>query len=242
MPTLAKEAEEKAEVVQTQPLIAEEEVQDLSHIDVSNRAYCHIKRLLDIILSAFGLTVLLIPLAIIALVVYIDDPGPVIFSQKRVGLNGKVFRLYKFRTMKKDTPKYMATIDVEDPDKYITRVGHVLRKLSLDELPQFFNVLKGNMSLVGPRPLIPNENEIHEMRSRFGVYTTRPGVTGYAQINGRDLVAPADKVRWDVKYLERFGVLTDLKILLLTVPKAFGGCEVVEGFDSRKQDESECKK
>ena len=127
----------------------------------------------------------------------------------------------------------MATADVDDPDKYITRVGHVLRKLSLDELPQLFNVLKGDMSLVGPRPLIENEADIHIMRERFGVYSVRPGVTGLAQINGRDTVSPAEKVRWDVRYVEHFGFWMDVKILFATVPKIFGGEGVVEGYDSR---------
>lgn len=213
-------------------LITEEQVQDLHRVDVSGRFYCVVKRVLDFALSALGLTALLIPLVLTALVVYIDDPGKVIFSQKRVGRNAKLFRLYKFRTMKMDTPKYMATSEVDDPDKYITRVGRVLRKLSLDEIPQLFNVLKGDMSLVGPRPLIPNEEEIHTMRDRFGVYSVRPGVTGLAQINGRDLVTPVEKVHWDVRYVEHFGFWIDVKILFATVPKIFGGEGVVEGYGS----------
>lgn len=233
MPTVIEKAETQAAEEQ---LITEEQVQDLHPVDVSGKVYCIIKRVLDIVLSFLGLTVLLLPLALTALVVYIDDPGKVIFSQKRVGRNGELFRLYKFRTMKMDTPKYMATMDVDDPDKYITRAGHVLRKLSLDEIPQLFNVLKGDMSLVGPRPLIPNEEEIHTMRQRFGVYTVRPGVTGLAQINGRDLVAPAEKVRWDVRYVENFGFWLDVKILFATVPKIFGAEGVVEGYHSRSNE------
>ena len=216
-------------------LITEEQMQDLQQVDASGRAYCVVKRALDFILAGLGLLVLLLPLAIVALVVYIDDRGKVIFSQKRVGRNGKQFRLYKFRTMRMDTPKYMATMNVDDPDKYITRAGRVLRKLSLDEIPQLFNVLKGDMSLVGPRPLIPQEEEIHTMRERFGVYTVRPGVTGLAQINGRDLVTPAEKVHWDVKYVEHFGFWLDVKILFATVPKIFGGEGVVEGCGSCKK-------
>lgn len=228
MPTLLEEKQAAGDAAKVD-LITEEQVQDLHWVDASGKGYCGVKRMLDFILSFLGLTMLLIPLALVALVVYIDDPGTVFFSQKRVGRNGKLFRLYKFRTMKMDTPKYMATKNVDDPDKYITRVGRVLRKLSLDEIPQLFNVLKGDMSLVGPRPLIPNEEEIHTMRDRFGVYSVRPGVTGLAQINGRDLVTPAQKVHWDVKYVENFGFRMDLKILLLTVPRVFGGSGVVEG-------------
>lgn len=229
MPTGLKE-EQGAVYAEEETTITEEQVQDLNRVDVSGKAYCIVKRVFDFMIAALGLTVLLVPLAMIALVIYIDDRGSVFFSQDRVGMNGKLFRLYKFRTMKKDTPKYMATSDVDDPDKYITRAGRLLRKLSLDEIPQLFNVLKGDMSLVGPRPLIPNERDIHIMRDRFGVYTTRPGVTGLAQINGRDLVLPAEKVRWDVRYMERFGLWTDIKILLATVPKIFGGEGVVEGY------------
>lgn len=249
MPTLTEETQVDgfAGNAVEQRLITEEQIQDLQRVDMSGRFYCGVKRVLDFILSALGLTVLLVPLALTALVVYIDDPGKIFFCQKRVGRNGKLFTLYKFRTMKMDTPKYMATMDVDDPDKYITRVGRVLRKLSLDEIPQLFNVLKGNMSLVGPRPLIPNEEEIHTMREHFGVYCVRPGVTGLAQINGRDLVKPADKVRWDVRYVERFGFWTDIKILFATVPKVLVGSGVVEGSsnancDKKTSAEKVCKK
>lgn len=209
--------------------IAEEQFEELHPVDATGKGYCFVKRAFDFLLSACGLLVLLIPIALIALVVYIDDPGSVIFSQRRVGKNGEQFRIYKFRTMKMDAPKYMATQDVDDPDKYITRVGHILRKLSLDEIPQLFNVLKGDMSLVGPRPLIPGEETIHTLRNRFGVYTVRPGVTGLAQINGRDAVSLVDKVRWDVKYVETIGLWNDVKILFATIPKVLGGVGVVEG-------------
>ena len=210
--------------------IPEERVQDLHYIAAPNNGYEKVKRFFDIVLSFCGLAVLSIPMAIVALVIYIDDPGNVIFSQYRVGRYGKRFKLYKFRTMRLDTPKYLATKELADPKKYITRVGRFFRKTSLDELPQLVNVLKGDMSLVGPRPLISDEYEIHDMRMRFGVYNIRPGVTGLAQINGRDLVSPADKVHWDVRYLENFGPMLDLKILLATIPKIFGGEGVVEGF------------
>ena len=223
------------DVAETPVLITEEQVQDLKPADASKKPYMVVKRALDVILSAMGLMVLLLPLAVVALIVYIDDPGTVFFSQKRVGKNGKVFRLYKFRTMKLSTPKYMATMDVDDPDKYITRVGRVLRKLSIDELPQLWNVLKGDMSIVGPRPLIPQEEESHNMRDRFGVYTVRPGVTGLAQINGRDLCTPSDKVHWDVDYVEHISFVLDLKILFATIPKIFGGEGVVEGYKSKEK-------
>ena len=213
-------------------LISEETVQDLKRVYIHKRFYCKFKRFLDLCLSAMGLALLLIPFALIAAVVYIDDPGSVIFSQYRIGRQGKRFKLYKFRTMKQDTPKYLSTQEVVEPDAHITRVGHILRRFSMDELPQLVNVLKGDMSLVGPRPLIADEYEIHAMRMRFGVYSVRPGVTGLAQIHGRDMVSPADKVRWDVKYLQSFGFWTDLKILLGTIPKIFESEGVVEGYNS----------
>lgn len=216
-------------------LIMEEKVRDLHYVDVTGRAYCKVKRALDVLLSFLALVVLLIPMAIISLIVYIDDPGKIIFSQNRVGLHGKRFKLYKFRTMKSETPKYLSTMDMKNPDQFITRVGRVLRKVSLDELPQLYNVLRGDMSLIGPRPLISDEYEIHAMRMRFGVYNVRPGITGLAQINGRDLVSPEEKVRWDVKYLENFGFPGDLKILFGTVPKILGAAGVVEGYDASHQ-------
>ncbi len=228
----ARRAECAAESSRQELLITEEQVSDLKPVEAPTGVYCKIKRILDAALSMCGLAVLLLPLALVALWVYIDDPGKVFFVHERVGKNGKRFRLYKFRTMRMDTPSDLATRNVENPDQYITRAGRILRKLSLDELPQLWNVLKGDMSLVGPRPLIPNEADIHEMRHRFGVYTVRPGVTGLAQINGRDLVSPADKVRWDVRYVENFSFGLDLKILLATIPKTFGGEGVVEGYDS----------
>ena len=228
-----KQKMEQAEDLHIQ--ISEDTVQDLKYIYITKRTYCKIKRLMDLILALLGLIVLLVPFAIIAAVIYADDPGKVLFSQYRIGRRGKRFKLYKFRTMKLDTPKYLSTSEVSDPDAYITRVGHFLRKYSLDELPQLINVVKGDMSLVGPRPLIADEYEIHAMRMRFGVYSVRPGVTGLAQIHGRDLLSPADKVRWDVKYLQSFGFWADLKILLATVPKIFGGEGVVEGYKQKER-------
>lgn len=232
----ARRPEDAAESSHQELLITEEQVSDLMPVEAPTGVYRKIKRILDAVLSLCGLAVLLLPLALVALWVYIDDPGKVFFVHERVGKNGKRFRLYKFRTMRMDTPSDLATRNVEDPDRYITRAGRILRKLSLDELPQLWNVLKGDMSLVGPRPLIPNEVAIHEMRDRFGVYAVRPGVTGLAQINGRDLVSPADKVRWDVRYVEKFSFWLDLKILLATIPKAFGGEGVVEGYDSSERE------
>jgi len=226
-------------------LIPEEAVLDLSFVDVTHKRYRFVKRLMDLIIAALAMLICLLPIAIISLIVYCNDPGPVIFSQYRVGLHGKRFKVFKFRTMVQNTPKYLSTKDVKNPRQYITSVGRILRKTSLDELPQLWNVLRGDMSLVGPRPLISDEIDIHQMRARFGVYNVRPGITGLAQINGRDTLDAIDKVHWDVRYLEHFGLKMDLKILAATVPQVFGGHGVVEGYNfdrNRKGDSASAKK
>lgn len=211
-------------------LIDETKVSSLEYVIIRNRYYLSFKRILDILIALDALFIIAIPMLIVFLIVYIDDPGSVIFKQYRVGMGGHRFKLYKLRTMRRDTPKYMATSEVDDPSRYITRVGHILRRLSIDELPQLFNVLKGDMSIVGPRPLISDEHEIHELRMKFGVYKVRPGLTGLAQIHGRDMTTADDKVRWDVQYLEEFGFWTDVKIVLSTIPKLIGGDGFAEGF------------
>ena len=203
---------------------------DLKSVGVINRRYWVFKRIMDIILALAALFIIAVPMLIVFLIAYIDDPGNVLFTQYRVGMGGRCFKLYKLRTMRRDTPKYMSTSEVDDPDRYITRIGRILRRLSIDELPQLINVLKGDMSIVGPRPLISAESQIHDLRMKYGVYKIRPGLTGLAQIHGRDMVAPADKVRWDVRYLEEFGFWTDVKIVLSTIPKVIGGNGVAEGF------------
>ena len=195
---------------------------------IQHRFYSHVKRLMDIVLSALGLAVLLLPLLIVMIVIYMDNPGPIFFSQYRVGLGGRHFKMYKFRSMKVDVPHELSTAEVKDPKAYITRVGK-FRRYSIDELPQLFNVLIGDMSLVGPRPLILKEQDMHDMRNHYGVYSVRPGLTGLAQINGRDLVTTEQKVYWDVKYLEGYGFLSDLKIVLGTIPKILRHADVVEG-------------
>ncbi len=235
MPEIVMQKIEQADDRHT--LISEEDIDDLQYVKFRGGAYRVVKRILDVVVSFVALLVASVPMLVIALAIVIDDPGKPLFRQYRVGRDGKRFKFYKFRTMKTETPKYLSTSEVADPEQYITRLGRFLRKSSLDELPQLLNVLQGDMSLIGPRPLISDEYEIHQMRTRFGVYALRPGVTGLAQINGRDKVSPADKVRWDVKYLENFGFKMDMKILLSTVPKVFGGKDVAEGYDSNKNGE-----
>ena len=221
--------------------VAENAVRDIKSVSFMKRQYPVFKRMIDIILSLTALLIIALPMLIVILIVYIDDPGNVIFTQYRVGMGGRRFKLYKLRTMRRNTPKYMLTSEVDDPNRYITRIGHILRRLSIDELPQLINVLKGDMSIVGPRPLISDEHEIHDLRMKFGVYKIRPGLTGLAQIRGRDMVSPADKVHWDVRYLEEFGLWTDVKIVLSTIPKIIGGHGFAEGFKNVTDEKREIR-
>lgn len=211
-------------------LVDNASISNLEYVRIHNPHYLIFKRLLDIVIASAALLVIAIPMLIVFLIAYLDDPGDVIFAQYRVGMGGRRFRLYKLRTMRQDTPKYMSTSEVDDPSRYITRAGRIFRRLSIDELPQLFNVIRGDMSIVGPRPLISDEYEIHQLRMKCGVYQIRPGLTGLAQIHGRDMTAPADKVRWDVQYLNGFGFWTDVKIVLSTIPKILGGDGFAEGF------------
>lgn len=207
-------------------------LQDLQYIDVSHRKYNMVKRGMDIVISAAALLVLLIPMLILMMCVYIDDPGKVIFAQNRVGRNGELFKIYKIRTMVAAAPGNLSAAEFRNADKFVTRMGGLLRKFSLDELPQLINVLKGDMSIIGPRPLIAEESRIHELRMQYGVYQTRPGITGLAQINGRNNVSVSGKVRWEVKYLESYGLMEDIRILFSTIPKILLGTDVkVKEFD-----------
>lgn len=191
--------------------------------------YTLIKRVFDVCVSAAALAVLLPAFAVIAVLIKLDSEGSVIFSQNRVGKNGNLFKVYKFRTMKVNAPHETATSDLTDPYAHITRVGRVLRKTSIDELPQLFNVLKGDMSLIGPRPLIMSESDVHKLRMREGVYDVRPGVTGWAQVNGRDCVPAEEKVYFDKEYVIKRSVYFDLLIFCKTVSVVIFGQGYVEG-------------
>lgn len=186
------------------------------------------KRLFDIVFSLLALIVLAIPMAVIAIIIMATDGRPVVFRQERVGLGNKTFKIRKFRSMKVGT-KNVATKDLTNSDDCITPIGKVLRKTSLDELPQLINILEGTMSFVGPRPLIPEEENIRRMREEKNVYSVRPGVTGLAQINGRDLVGEKKKVEWDAEYVQNHNMLMDIKILFKTVAVVFSGKGFAEG-------------
>ena len=179
--------------------------------------YLSIKRLFDILFSAILLLVLSPLFLVIGLLIMLERDGPILFRQFRVGKDGKTITVYKFRSMSSKAPPDIATAEFADSDMYITKLGKFIRRTSIDELPQFFNVLKGDMSIVGPRPLILSEEEIHAMRLEKGIYAIRPGLTGFAQVNGRDLVTPHQKVNFDEYYLSHFGLLLDLEIFLRSI-------------------------
>lgn len=188
-----------------------------------------VKRCIDIILSLAGLILASWLYLIIIIAIVIDDPGPVFFSQKRVGKNKKNFKLYKFRSMKKTTPHDTPTHMLENPEQYITRVGRFLRKSSLDEIPQLWNILKGDMSVIGPRPALWNQDDLIEERDKYGANDVRPGLSGWAQICGRDELEIEDKARLDGEYIEKMSFLFDCRCFFGTAIGALRGDGVVEG-------------
>ena len=199
----------------------------------SANKYFVLKRALDVVFSAVLILLLLFPMALIWFAVALTSRGGGIFRQIRVGQGGKRFICYKFRTMYTDAPRNCPAARL-DSEKYITPVGKLLRRTSLDELPQLFNVLKGDMSIVGPRPLIAEEVEVHKNRERRGIYALRPGITGLSQIRGRNRLTDREKVEFDAQYLAEFGVLQDAKIVAATFAKVIRGDGVDADKDGRR--------
>ena len=187
------------------------------------------KRLLDIIISFNGILFLGIPMLVIALIIKIEDPCPAFFKQKRVGLHKKHFMLIKFRSMKMDTPHDVPTHMLENPDQYILKSGKFLRKSSLDELPQLFNIFAGQMSIIGPRPALWNQYDLIEERDKYGANDVLPGLTGWAQINGRDELEIPVKAKFDGEYVEKLSFGFDLKCFFKTIGAVFKSDGVVEG-------------
>ena len=188
-----------------------------------------LKRVIDVILSGCGIVVLSPIYLIVALAIKIDDPGPVFFRQKRIGKGKTYFNILKFRTMKMDTPHDMPTHLLENPEQYITRVGKVLRKTSLDELPQIFQIFTGKMSIIGPRPCLWNQFDLIEERDKYGANDIRPGLTGWAQINGRDELPIDVKARYDGEYVQRMSFRFDCKCFFGTIVSVVKRDGVVEG-------------
>ena len=187
------------------------------------------KRIIDFLLSLIGIIVLSPVLLLLCLAIKIDSKGPIIFKQKRVGKNKTHFNIYKFRTMKIDTPKEMPTHLLEDPDFYITKVGKFLRKTSLDELPQLFNIIKGDMAVIGPRPALWNQYDLIEERDKYSANDIRPGLTGLAQISGRDELEIPIKAKIDGKYTDNISLMMDIKCFFGTITSVFKSDGVVEG-------------
>lgn len=188
-----------------------------------------LKRTIDIVLSGIGIVVLAIPMLAVALVIKIDDPGPVFFRQKRVGIHKSYFNLYKFRSMKMSTPKDCPTHLLDNPEQYITKIGKFLRKSSFDEFPQLFNILKGEMSIIGPRPALWNQDDLIAERDKYGVNDIKPGLTGWAQINGRDELEIPVKAKLDGEYAEKMSFGFDCKCFFGTIVSVLKHDGVVEG-------------
>ena len=176
------------------------------------------KRLFDLVLALIALLILLLPLGVVAIIVKLTSRGPVVYWSNRVGRHNKVFKMPKFRTMRIDTP-VMATHLLSNPKQFLTPAGSFLRKSSLDELPQLWSIFKGDMSFVGPRPALFNQDDLVALRSQYGVDKVLPGLTGWAQVNGRDELPIPDKVKLDVDYVNRQSFWLDLKIIFLTFLK-----------------------
>lgn len=188
------------------------------------------KRGFDIFFSLIAIIILAIPMMIIALWIKIDSPHEkVLFKQERIGINNVPFTILKFRSMRDDAPHQLATENFENPEMYITSVGKILRKTSMDELPQLFNVLKGDMSIVGPRPLIPKEKYVLKLRDEYGANKILPGITGLAQVHGRDQVTDENKASYDGKYALHVSLLLDASIILKTVSDVVRSRGVREG-------------
>ena len=193
------------------------------------KQYIIIKRIIEFILAFTGLIILLPVFLVLIIAIKLDSNGPVLFKQKRVGIHRTYFNILKFRTMRIDTPKDMPTHLLENPEQWITKVGRFLRKTSLDELPQIINILKGEMAIVGPRPALWNQFDLINERDRYGVNNVLPGLTGWAQINGRDELTIEDKVKLDAEYIDELGPLMDIKCFFGTIVSVLKRDGVVEG-------------
>lgn len=191
--------------------------------------YLKIKRFIDVILSLAGLIVLSPIFCLLIIVIKLDSKGPVLFKQKRVGIHKKYFNILKFRTMRIDTPKDTPTHLLENPEQYITKMGKFLRKTSLDELPQIWNIFIGEMSIIGPRPALWNQYDLIEERDKYGANDVPPGLTGWAQINGRDELPIEVKARLDGEYVENMSLSFDTKCFFKTIVSVVKSDGVVEG-------------
>ena len=201
---------------------------------MEKKPYLVIKRIIDVIFSILGLIILIPVFLIVSIAIKIESKGPVIFKQKRIGKGKKYFTIYKFRTMRSDTPKDMPTHMLKNANGCITKVGNILRKTSLDELPQLVNILKGDMSIIGPRPALWNQDDLVEERDKYHANDIRPGLTGWAQVNGRDELEIPVKAKYDGEYIEKVSLWFDIKIFFKTIINVFKHEGIVEGEHNKQ--------
>lgn len=228
---LAKKCKEFGNIDLRNPYL---EVSSISEeLPYANYYEKYIKRMVDIFLSFVGLIVLMPVYGVISAVIYLDDPGPIFFIQKRIGKDKHYIYIHKFRTMQVDTPHNVPTHQLSNPEQYITKVGKILRKYSLDELPQIWDIFRGCMSIIGPRPALWNQYDLVAERDKYGANNVMPGLTGWAQINGRDELNIKDKAKLDGYYVQhlksRYGFLIDIKCFFRTISLVIKHDGVVEG-------------
>lgn len=207
------------------------------YLTPKQHAYLWVKHSLDFLLALAAGLVLLLPMLLLSLLIWLEDRGPVFFTQTRIGHEQTPFTIYKFRTMRVDAPRDLPTHLFDNPRQYITRIGSFMRKFSLDELPQIWNILIGQMSFVGPRPALWNQFDLIDARERYGVHQVRPGLTGWAQINGRDELAIPVKAALDGEYIRGLSLRLDMKCFFGTFPILFTGRGIVEGRTPASEDQ-----
>lgn len=200
-----------------------------SFLSKRQKFYLPFKRFFDILCSFLAIVVFSPLFIILAILVKTTSKGPIFFKQKRIGKNKKTFNILKFRTMRIDTPKDVATHLLDNPEKYITKIGKFLRKTSLDEIPQAFNIFAGQMSVVGPRPALWNQDDLVAERDKYHANDIKPGLSGWAQCNGRDTLPISEKAKLDGEYVKRFNIWFDIRIVFKTFFQAFRGKDEVEG-------------
>ena len=200
--------------------------------------YDHIKRIGDLIIASLAIVFLLPLLVVTAIIIRLESPGPALFRQKRYGKDKQPFNVYKFRTMITQAPRNIPTNDFHDAHSYITRAGRIIRKLSIDELPQLINVLQGHMSLVGPRPVVLTEISLISERDKYGANSVKPGITGWAQVNGRDELDDKLKAEMDGHYVANYGLITDLKCILKTATAILFARGHAEGHEQFNQQQA----
>lgn len=210
-------------------------------LSVWQKIYRAVKAAMDFFIALIALIVLLPLFLIVAIAIKIDSPGPVFFLQKRIGKNGKLFNCIKFRSMSVEARHDVAGYEYANVNSYVTKVGAFIRKLSIDELPQFINILTLKMSLIGYRPSQTCEQELNDARESYNLYQIRPGVSGWAQVNGRDILAanPKKKAEYDAYYLHHFSFFMDVKIFFKTIVKVFKSDDVVEGVIEASNEEGD---